>query len=191
MTDDQTLAALIQACRDGDDDAWRELLERIAPLVFSVCRDNRLSQEESLDIFGQVCYVLVTNIDKVRSAARIFSYVGTITRRQIYDRYHKEHRFSLVPADELAGHVGDVDEGPDQLFGKERQRRILLQALASLSRRDYRLIYALFFDHREPSYDEIARELNMPVASIGPTRQRALKKLQTILKRMGYEFEVF
>jgi len=189
--EENSLTTLIDACRNGEAAAWQELLERLSPLIFSICRDSRLSQEESLDIFGQVCYLLVKNIGQVRSADRIFSYVGTITRRQIYDRYYKDRNLEFVEPEELSARVGDVEAGPDQLFEEDRQRQLLLEALSSLPKRDYQLLMALFFDENEPSYEDIARRLKMPVSSIGPTRGRALKKLQRVLKRMGYKFDVF
>jgi DNA-directed RNA polymerase specialized sigma24 family protein len=43
----------------------------------------------------------------------------------------------------------------------------------------------LYFDPKNPSYEEIARALQMPVPSIGPTRARCLEKLRILLKRKG------
>jgi len=191
MPDDNSLTSLIRACRRGDGAAWQDLLERISPLIFSICRDSRLSQEESLDVFGQVCYLLFKNIDQVRSADRIFSYVATIARRQIYDRFYKDRHLEFVESPELYQEVDRSAPGPETNMAESRQRQILLQALSSLPTRDYDLLMALFFDETEPTYEDIARQLKMPIASIGPTRGRALRKLQRILKRQGYNFVVF
>ena len=38
---------------------------------------------------------------------------------------------------------------------------------------------------RSPSYEEIGEMMNMPVASIGPTRARCLEKLRTVLPAKG------
>ncbi len=193
MADDtsRTLAQTVRACREGDQDAWRALLERLAPLIFSICRDSRLSQEESLDIFGQVSFLLVTHIHRVRSASKIFSYVGTITRRQIYNRYYKDRLLDFVDSDQLQDTQEDDAPGPDQRHTEEKKRQLLLEAVASLPEREFKLLQALFFDETEPSYEKIARKLNMPVASIGPTRGRALRKLRRLLKQKGYHFDVF
>lgn len=191
MPDDNSLTSLIEACRRGDSAAWQDLLERISPLIFSICRDSRLSQEESLDIFGQVCYLLFKNIDRVRSADRIFSYVATIARRQIYDRFYKDRHLEFVESPEVYQDVDHAAAEPAADVAANRQRQILFQALSLLPTRDYDLLMALFFDQTEPTYEEIARQLDMPIASIGPTRGRALRKLQRILKRRGYNFVVF
>jgi DNA-directed RNA polymerase specialized sigma24 family protein len=43
----------------------------------------------------------------------------------------------------------------------------------------------LYFDTRNPSYEVIAHTMQMPVASVGPTRARCLEKLRTVLRRQG------
>lgn len=44
------------------------------------------------------------------------------------------------------------------------------------------LLFALYFDPEEPSYEKVAERLSMPVGSIGPTRARCLKRLKKILE---------
>jgi len=43
----------------------------------------------------------------------------------------------------------------------------------------------LYFDAKSPSYEVIAQTMQMPVASVGPTRARCLEKLRTVLRRQG------
>ncbi len=62
----------------------------------------------------------------------------------------------------------------------ERQHT-LERAMASLPERNRRLMQMLYMSDRDYSYQEIAQELGMPVASIGPTRIRSLKKLRKLL----------
>ncbi|PYS28217.1 MAG: hypothetical protein DMG11_13470 [Acidobacteria bacterium] len=57
----------------------------------------------------------------------------------------------------------------------------LEQALGRLPDRCRRLIELLYFTAEEPTYAEIAEEMGMPVASIGPTRARCLEKLKKLL----------
>jgi len=58
----------------------------------------------------------------------------------------------------------------------------LYRALSQLPERERKLLVFLFFDEGY-DYAAIARELNMPIGSIGPTRQRGLKKVRTIVNR--------
>jgi DNA-directed RNA polymerase specialized sigma24 family protein len=43
------------------------------------------------------------------------------------------------------------------------------------------LLLALYFDPREPAYEEIAEQMNIAVGSVGPTRGRCLERLREIL----------
>ena len=63
----------------------------------------------------------------------------------------------------------------------------LIKAIIELPEKEYKLIWYLFLDENEPSYDEISQKLDIPVSSIGPTRIRSLKKLKKILKRKGFK----
>ena len=55
------------------------------------------------------------------------------------------------------------------------------RALLQLPERCERLLRLLYFDIDEPSYNDIAGKLSMPVASIGPTRARCLEKMKRLL----------
>jgi DNA-directed RNA polymerase specialized sigma24 family protein len=41
-------------------------------------------------------------------------------------------------------------------------------------------------DASEPSYEEISERLGIPKGSIGPTRNRCLQQLRSILEGMGF-----
>jgi RNA polymerase sigma factor (sigma-70 family) len=58
---------------------------------------------------------------------------------------------------------------------------VLRQALGLLPDRDRELLRECLVEGR--SYDEITQRLAMPVGSIGPTRQRALRRLRGILEQ--------
>jgi hypothetical protein len=45
----------------------------------------------------------------------------------------------------------------------------------------------LFLSEESPTYEQVARCVGCPVGSVGPTRARCFKKLETILRQMGVE----
>src|SRR5262245_55157801 len=65
------------------------------------------------------------------------------------------------------------------------QEQTIREAVDELAPRCRSLISMLYFDTKSPSYEEISEKMEMPVASIGPTRARCLDKLKTILRRRG------
>ncbi len=182
------ISSLVDRCRSGDAEAWRDLVSRISPIVFSICRSMKLSREESFDIFGQVLYILLTNLDKIRSPNKLLSYVGTATRREVYALTRRSRFLEYVGGPELeAGQAGTAPR-PDELYDESKKKEQVAEAMAKLPEREYKLLRLLFFEGSDPDYERAAHELGMPVSSIGPTRQRSLEKLRRILKRSGFDF---
>lgn len=182
------LEKLILACREGDNRAWHILVDYLGPLIFSICKRARLSRDEGLDIYGQVCYELVRSIHSLQSPGKIRSFVATITRRRIYKLY--KHMRIVEDIDESVKRelCSNGPGNPDEAYDQIRKRAIILEAMSHLSARDSDLLTALFLDPDEPSYKEISARLGMPVSSIGPTRAKALEKLYRILKRRNIGF---
>jgi RNA polymerase sigma factor (sigma-70 family) len=177
------LSDLIGRCRDHEAPAWQELVDLVTPVILSVCRRMNLSQEESLDIFGQVCYLLLGHLDSLRSSDKLFGYVASITRHEVYSHIRRGKMFVDVSRPTPAEQLVTDDTGQADIMEKADRVRILMEAMGRLSRREYELVKALFLDETEPSYQEISERLGMPVASIGPTRARALAKLKRYLQR--------
>jgi RNA polymerase sigma factor (sigma-70 family) len=157
-------------------------MDHITPLVLSICQKNRLSQEESCDVFGQVSFKLLTNLKNIKSASRLLGYVRTLTINETINIFRKSR------LDEKATlHIYDTlynlkPPTPEEIFEYSKRVEWLLEALARLPKREYQLLRALFLETSEPSYREIAKRFDIPVSSIGPTRARGLGKLYKILK---------
>ncbi len=178
---------LIKRCIDGDESAWANLVEKITPAILSVCRLMRLSKEESLDIFGQVCYLLLQNLSNLKSSEKIISYVSTITRREILRVIRRKQLFDTVDPEISKSISVTTFKTPDEILNESENLEGLIKAIIELPQKEYKLIWHLFLDENEPSYEEISKKLNIPIASIGPTRIRSLKKLKKILKRKGFK----
>lgn len=172
---------LIARCCRKDDKAWGELIDLVSPVIFAVTYRSRLTRDESFDIFGQVSGILFEHLVDLQSPHRLMSYVATITRRQIYNTFRGGDRVERIGRELLEEVPEHPDKSPDHDLEQEQERALLLEAMAELSERDYKLLYALYFDPDNPSYAEIGKKLNMPESSIGPTRARALRKLEIIL----------
>ena len=51
----ETDAQLVARCRDGDDDAWRELVERFSRYVYAIAvQAFRLPEADAEDVFQEV-----------------------------------------------------------------------------------------------------------------------------------------
>lgn len=157
-------------------------MDSITPIILSVCRKNRLSREESCDVFGQVSYKLLKNLKKIKSAARLFNYVATIAARESINIYRRA-KLDEKAVEQIYTTIYDFrPPEPDEIYAWSKRLEIINRAMMRLPEREYRLLKAMYFEEGANSYQEIAEKLEMPVSSIGPTRARGLMKLYKMLK---------
>lgn len=180
-----SLTQLVTQCLEGNAESWARLVDAITPVIMSVCRSMGLAREDSLDVFGQTCYLLLTNLDRLKSPDKLMAYVATTTRREVLASVRRGRLFEVARESGVIEVTGQASANPEQMAEQSEKTAILVKAIWKLPEREARLMYHLFLDPEEPSYEDISTRLKIPVASIGPTRSRCLQKLGRILKRMG------
>ena len=189
--EEESLKELIRLCNQRDEEAWQELIALVQPKILATCRRMRLSREESLDVFGQVCYILLEHLRELKHPDKLISYVITTARRQALSHDRKARLLERVEQEAWQNEPPESPTTPEGNLEAQEQADIVLRALARLSRREARLVQLLFLDPEEPTYEQISSRLQMPASSIGPTRSRVLTKLYRIMKQLGYKFLVF
>jgi RNA polymerase sigma factor (sigma-70 family) len=166
---------LVERCIRGDQTAWSQLVVQYERLIYSVsvaiCRDGEVAS----DVLQQVCLELYQRLDEVRNVESLAAWVATVSRRKTYNYLR-----SLRPTEQLTDENEDWAISPDVLSNIERQHT-LERALATLPPKNRKLMELLYFSPEEKSYEQIAAELGIPVASVGPTRVRCLEKLRKFL----------
>ena len=176
--------ALIQACLEGRQRAWDELVERYGRLVYSIPRRYRFNDADADDVFQAVFMSLYQHLERLRDQTRISSWLITATHRECWRVGKKRDKY--VDLDEVIVDAGSP--GDDQVLAWERQQ-IVREALGELGGRCEQLLTALFLDSASPSYDKVAERLGMKIGSIGPTRARCFQKLQKLLVQMGLQLD--
>lgn len=178
MRDHRSVSDLVVAARDGDKAAWDEIVERFAPLVWSVCRRFHLSDADAADVGQAVWLYLIEQLSVLREPAALPGWLATTTRRECLRLVRVERRREgrEVAADfdvTIASQAPEVDE-----WLLEEERNIAIRAaFAELPPRCQRLLHLLL---RDPPlhYTQIGEEMGMQVGGIGPTRARCLEKLR-------------
>jgi DNA-directed RNA polymerase specialized sigma24 family protein len=56
MSDVRSVTDLVARAKGGDKRAWDDLVERYAPLVWSICRRHQLSDADAADIHQSVSW---------------------------------------------------------------------------------------------------------------------------------------
>jgi RNA polymerase sigma factor (sigma-70 family) len=173
-----TVNDLVARARNGDKQAWDALVERYAPLIWSICRRHRLGRADADDVAQSVWLRLVGQLDRVRDPAALPGWLATTARREclrVLGAAHGPH---------AAVYARDIESLPDEragladqgLLAAERQAA-LREAFAQLPSNGQQLISLLVADPPVP-YADISARLGIPVGSIGPNRSRYLDKMR-------------
>lgn len=164
---------LIERCIKGDEAAWKELVTRYQRLVYSVAHALCWETEDVSDVFQQVWLELYRRLPQLHDVEALPAWLITVTKRRAYALIR-----SRKPAEPLDEDMPDFSGRLTQI----EHEYALERALNQLSERCRRLIDLLYFDASEPSYSQISARMDMPEASIGPTRARCLEKLRKFLR---------
>ena len=178
MRDDVMIIDLVRRAADGDKRAWDALVERYAPLIWSICSRHCLDRADAEDVGQNVWLQLVDQLDKIRDPAALPGWLATTTRRECL------RVLRAIRGPRTARYALDAEMIPDdqaRLADQElivaEQRAALREAFAHLSPCDQQLIAALIQDPPVP-YAEISARLGIAIGSIGPTRSRCLNRLR-------------
>ena len=111
MRDDPVVADLVTRARKGDQQAWDALVERYSPLIWSICRNYRLSRADAEDVGQRTWLQFVNHLGAIREPAALPGWLATTTRRECLRVLHTT-RGPLT-----AGSVLDADLLPDEHAG--------------------------------------------------------------------------
>jgi RNA polymerase sigma factor (sigma-70 family) len=169
---------LVTRARNGEKRAWDALVERYAPLVWSICRRHRLGSAEASDVSQTIWLRLVDELAAVRDQAALPGWLAAATLREC-SRVRRAAR-----RQQAAGYMldaADIPGGPapvveHELLMAERDAA-LREAFMHLPPGSQQLIALLIQD--PPVADaEIAARLGIPAGSVGPSRGRCLEQLR-------------
>lgn len=178
MRDDPSVIALVTRVADGDQDAWNEIIDRYAPLVWSICARFGLSRQDCDDVGQGVWLALVEHIGTLRQPAALPGWLATTTRNECLRMVRSSQRYDHdgLPPEELLPPDEDAAMIEQEIIAAERNAA-LRAAFRELGQRCHDLLTRLIADP-PPSYAQVSEELGVPVGSIGPTRARCLDRLR-------------
>lgn len=174
---------LIVACRNGDKQAWENLLDRYERLVYSIPLNYGLSYDDAADIAQTTFIIFMESMDGLREDSHLSAWLCTVAKRHTWRLMERQRRERINPKDDLRETAVYI---PDNRSQRQMERweatEWLEQGLALLDDRCRELLLALYFSPESPAYADIAEALDMAVGSIGPTRARCLERLKERLE---------
>jgi RNA polymerase sigma factor (sigma-70 family) len=177
MRDDRSVSLLVTRAQTGDQQAWNALVERYAPLVWSICRRYGLGGADAADVGQNVWLALVDQLGNIRDPAALPGWLATSTRREcnrVLRTRSSQAAVVVLDAANIPSQQTDIVE--QELLVAERHAA-LREAFTGLPAGCQRLMAMLIEDPPVP-YAKISAELGIPIGSIGPTRRRCLDKLR-------------
>ena len=182
-------AALVDRCRRGDATAWAALVRRYQRLVYAVVMRAGFDEHGAADVFQTVFARLVQHLPKLTQPDRLQAWIVTTAKREaLRARQLAQRNVSLTRPDDAEGEALEdsiPDDSPlaEEALDQLQQLNLLRQGLDRLDERCRELLLLVFRDEDEKlGYDEIARRMNMPTGSLGPTRARCLDKLRRLVE---------
>lgn len=177
-------AADVARARAGDAAAWSRLVRRYEGLLRHVARGFRLSRDDAEDVVQQTWLICVERLHQLQDDACFVGWVATVCRRECTRHVNRGRRCEPVdPAAEVfdgARAPGRGAAGADDVLADLVRREDLanlrraIDALPPRQRDVLRALSAADFT----DYVTAAQRVGVPVGSLGPTRARALVRLQ-------------
>ena len=138
---------LVIRAKSGDKQAWDALVERYAPLVWSICRRYRLDRADAEDVNQSVWLALVDQLAALREPAALPGWLATTTQRECGRVLRAERRpktaWCVLDAEDIADEQAVTAE--EELLRAERYAA-LREAFTYLSPSCQQLIAMLIQD---------------------------------------------
>src|SRR6516165_3913024 len=123
VRDDPVVTDLVTRARNGERQSWDALVERYAPLVWSICRRHQLSDTAAHDVSQSVWLYLVGQLGHIRDPAALPGWLVTVTQRECL----RVARGSLA-----SGYLLDAETIPDEQARTAEQELLAAERHAAL-----------------------------------------------------------
>ena len=172
---------LVIRCRQGQEDAWSELVSRWEkPLLYYIRRmiDN---EHQAWQVLQETWLHVVKSIDTLKCPEYLPKWLYSICRNKIVTYYRKHHRHAEFQ-EEISNNGCRNDFEPDtQLEDAEAVHWGLGQIKLT-----FREVLTLYF-LQDLSIDEIAEVLDVPAGTVKSRLYHARQQLRKVLEDTHYE----
>ncbi len=178
--------ALLKRCLNHEPEGWKAFVDRFLGLIYHVIRhtsnlyDTPLISEDTEDVAAEIFLEFVQNdyavLRQFRGHSSLATYLTVIARRicmRVLNQRAREVMPSRIPGSSPI--LGARQKSLPASGGLESLEEVekLLRKLPAPERHVVRLFYL-----EGRSYEEISRQLHIPVNSIGPMLYRSRQRLR-------------
>ena len=182
---------LVARARNGDERAFRALVQKYQRAVFSICLRMARNREEATDLSQESFIKVFGSLDRYNPEYAFSSWLFKITANLCIDHLRKRRIKTSSMDEPVDGEKGEIqrqyeapDPTPEEAFSRSEKMRKLEAGIAALPEH-YRIM--LILRHQEDlSYEEIADSLSIPLGTVKARIHRAREMLKGILDDVDF-----
>ena len=164
----------IRLIAQGDDDALQTLYDLSATSIYAYALSVTKSAHDAQDIMHDTFIKVYENAHTYQSHGKPMAWILTIAKNLCFQKFRQQSRMVDIPDETIVAQFADNTKmsADDKMF--------LQQYLSHLSEQERSIVVlhaVTGLKHRE-----IAKHLDMPLATVLSKYHRAIKKLKTIIK---------
>jgi RNA polymerase sigma-70 factor (ECF subfamily) len=177
---------IVAACQEKDPKAMKQLYEELAPQMLGVCMRYTHSRDEAQDVLHDGFIKVYENIGKLQDVSSLESWVYHIMVNQAVDYVKSNAQVVYFDTNSLADIAVDDDGELDLDYTNSRAKDVVA-VLQSMPER----LRVVFNMHavEEISYEEIAKRLKLPMATVRSQMARAKRMIIKRLNMKGFDNE--
>jgi RNA polymerase sigma-70 factor, ECF subfamily len=188
-------AALVERARNGDDQAFSDLVSRYERRVYRMAKQITQSDEDAEDVLQESFLKAYTHLDSFQGQSKFYTWLVRIAVNEALMKLRKRKSDRTVSLDEPADTGEDTvvreiavwEDDPEQKYSREELRDILDKAIEQL-KPAFRTVFVLR-DIEEMSTEETAEALGLSIPAVKSRLLRARlqlrEKLTRLFKRKG------
>lgn len=178
--------SLVDRCRQGDDDAWREFVDRFGQKVYSIAYHFTLNREDAEEVSQEIFLKTFENLHRFDGNFPLVAWLLSLSRNLCIDRYRRRKRekaFRFVSDDAVLPLLKSDDDPASETLKKERTK-LLFWALAEIPEDLAEILVLRDLDGL--AYEEIGKALDLPD---GTVKSRLFRARAEVARRIRERHE--
>ena len=171
---------LFAAYRDGDPSKMSDLVRLLTPILWHTVRASRLDTATAEDVVQTVWLALVRRADTISEPLAVLQWMVVTAKREAWRVARSQAKVRPEDLDASPPSGPDSPHSVEDEVERDDLQNRLWYHISQLPERCRALLRVIAFADR-PDYADLAKALDMPQGSIGPTRGRCLAKLRLLL----------
>src|SRR5215510_5728761 len=185
MSDLQTEADIIEACKEGDREAFHILFEEHKDRIYTIAFHYSGDESMARDVTQQVFLKLFTTIGQFRENSQFSTWLYRIVANACADEHRKRRRFAPF-SPEIEVSKMTVKSSQEEAYHRRQVADSVSAAIAELTPK---LRLPILLKYVEGlSYDEIAEALGISIGTVSSRLNRGHKMLARKLSHLRSEF---